>query len=147
MTVKFSIERSKKEDAPGIIKLVNDESKRSGAVLRISEHDVSKWRKSGFSIVAKAQGGQIIGHLSAYIWPESKWIEFRSSVVKPQYRGNGINSSLTKKMMELVSKKYKNSTLVAFTNKAGAGQGTLLSVGFTEADYNTLPEELFSIGP
>jgi hypothetical protein len=36
---------------------------------------------------------------------------------------------------------------VAFTNKAGKGKGILISLGFSEAQYEELPKELFTIGP
>lgn len=146
-SAKFHIERSKRIDIPKIVRLVNDESRRSGAVLLINSSQVNGWIRNGFSLIAKAKSGEVAGHLSAYVWPGSGWIEIRSSVVKPGFRGRGISTALTRKMLRIIRNKYGKRTLVAFTNKAGIGQGILIAAGFSEADYDTLPKELFSIGP
>lgn len=145
--LKFHVELSKRIDIPKIVRLVNEESRRSGAVLLITSGEVKKWIGKGMSFVAKTEDNKIAGHLSGYVWPKSEWIEIRSVVVRPELRGNGISSKLTRKMLGLIKRKFGKRTLVAFTNKAGTGQGVFIAAGFTEANYDTLPRELFSIGP
>jgi N-acetylglutamate synthase-like GNAT family acetyltransferase len=143
----FHVRKAKDGDTTEIINLINGESERSGAVLKVNVANVSGWIENGLSLIAKAEGGEIVGHLSAYIWAESGWIELRSSVVKPEFRGNGISSTLTRQMLKTIARRYGKRTLVAFINRAGKANGILGTLGFSEADYDSLPKELFSIGP
>lgn len=143
---KVSIRRARSADVSRIVELVNGESERSGALLKITNATVENWLKNGLSLVAKSQDG-IIGHIACHEWPKSAWIELRSSVVAIEYRGNGISSMLNKQLLREISKKFGKRTLVAFTNKAGSGKGILVGAGFVNAEYENLPRELFTIGP
>ncbi len=144
---KFKITPSKEGDVSQIMDLVNGESGRSGALLKITEDDVKGWIHDGFSYVARYKKGEIVGHLSAHLWPKSQWVELRSSIVKPEFRGLGISSSLCSRIIKAINRKYGKKVLVAFTNQAGRGKGILVAMGFHEAEYDELPKELFTIGP
>lgn len=143
---KVSIRKARKAEIPQIVKLVNGESERSGALLKITDATAENWLKNGLSLVAKSQDG-IVGHIACHEWPQSKWIELRSSVVLAEYRGNGISSRLNRRMLREINKKFGRRTLVAFTNRAGSGKGILVAAGFASAEYEDLPKELFTIGP
>lgn len=143
----YTIAAAQRDDIPEIVALINTESELSGAVLKVSEGQVADWIRNGMSMVAKLPDGSVIGHLSAHRWPKSGWVELRSSVVMPEYRGFGVSSAVNASMLKRIAEKYGKTTLVAFTNKAGTGKGILAAAGFRDADYDTLPKELFSIGP
>lgn len=145
-SVTFSISESSEEDADAIAELINSESARTGAVLSVTKAEVSAWIRNGLSIVTKSNSG-IIGHLSANLWPESGWIELRSSIVKPEFRGQGVASRMAGRMIDHIKDKFGSSMLVTFNNKAGAGKGILRSIGFEETEYGKIPKELFTIGP
>lgn len=143
----FEVSRSRKADIPSIVKIIGDEHERSGAVIKVDRENVGAWIRSGISLVAKTNDGKIIGHMAANQWPESKYVELRSSVVLPEFRGNGVSTALTASIMSMIRKKYGIQTMVAFLNKAGNGMGILKAIGFREAEYGSLPAELFTIGP
>jgi N-acetylglutamate synthase-like GNAT family acetyltransferase len=148
--LKFTVRYSKRGDINEILKLVNDEAERTGALLPIRSNTLETWISKGLSLVAEAkeQGrSTIIGHGAAHIWPKSGWIEFRSLIVKPEFRGNGISTKVSGKLFNILKAKYPGATMVAFTNKAGNGRGIFKALGFSEAKYEDLPSELFTIGP
>lgn len=148
--LKYRIRYAKKGDMEQILKLVNDESSRTGALLQLQSSTLEGWISKKMSLVVETkENGEsvIIGHEAANVWPKSGWIELRSSIVRPEYRGIGISGRLATKLVTLVKKRYPNATIIAFTNKAGSGKGIILSLGFGEAQYNDLPSELFTIGP
>ncbi len=135
------------KDVSKIIDIINKEAKLSGAVLPVNETEVTSWIKNGLSFVVKTTAGEIIGHHSAYIWPESKWIELRAAIVAPEYRGNGINKELKKSVMDAILKKYPNATIVSVKNKASNGRTLLEELGFKKIPQSEAPKELFEIGP
>jgi len=145
-TLRFEIVKSAKGDIPSIVEIINEEAARSGAVLTVDSQKVKRWIDSGISLLAKSDG-KIIGHMAANRWPISGMVELRSSVVRPEYRGKGVSSTLTKGVIAQIGKKYGKPSLVAFINKAGNGRGILEALGFRETDYESVPRELFSIGP
>ena len=146
MADSFSISRAKQLDISSIVELVNSEAHRSGAVLEVDAEKIGEWVRSGISLVAKDAQGIVIGHEAAYKWPQSGWVELRSLVVSVAWRGNGISSALTKGLIEEIREKFGAPVVVAFTNKAGTGHGTLESVGMAEIRYEDVPKELFTIG-
>lgn len=143
---EFTITKATLKDVEAIVALVNAESVRSGAVLMVDNAKIREWIGHGICLAAKS-GGRVVGHLAAHAWPGCGWIELRSSVVDPDFRGIGISSALTTRMMAEIRERYGSPTVVAFTNKAGTGHGILEAAGMREAEYESLPAELFSIGP
>ncbi len=144
---EFSVSMATMADADAIVALVNAESERSGAVLTIDTAKIAEWIKHGICLVARTPDGKVVGHLAAHRWSGCGWVELRSSVVDPEFRGRGISSALTSMIISEIKARYGSPTIVAFTNKAGTGHGILEAVGMDEAEYDSLPEELFSIGP
>ncbi len=142
----FKIKKSTSDDAAAIVSLVNQESERSGAVLRISKDEAIKWIANGTSLVAKDVYGCIVGHISANVWPASGYIELRSFVVNPSFRKKGIGIRLVINMLKSIKKRYGDRQIISFTNKFGSGKRILTANGFKPFDYEKVPKELFSIG-
>lgn len=143
---QITIEKPTEGDIPAIIGMVSAEAKSTGALLPVSSDTLRGWISSGLSYVAK-HSGTVVGHEAAHIWPKSGWIELRSAVVKPEYRGMGIGSRMSAALLEDLRKEHCRSTVVAFTNMAGKGKGILKAHGFREIGREGVPEELFTIGP
>ena len=100
-----------------------------------------------YSVVAKTESGEIVGHNSASIWPVSGWVELRAAVVIPEYRGNGINGGLKSAIVDAIKAQYPSATIVALKNKSSSGRHALLDYGFRQILKSEAPKELFAIGP
>jgi N-acetylglutamate synthase-like GNAT family acetyltransferase len=145
--VKVHLSASTEKDAAKITGIINEESKRSGAVLHVFEDEVKGWIKEGLSFVAKTDSGEIVGHHAASVWSGSGWVELRAAVVIPEYRGNGINKHLKEAIMDAITEKYPNATIVSVKNKSSNGRQVLGELGFKQIDPSEAPNELFGIGP
>lgn len=141
---QITIELTRKEEIPDVLLLVKS---APDALLNVDEHDVEAWIDQGYSFVAKTIDGQIIGHQAAMIWPKSGWIEVRAAVVKPEYRGIGINTEMKKIMVEKLKSDKLGVTIVGFTEAASKSRGILQRMGFTEIPLEQTPDEFFSVCP
>ncbi|MDE1860972.1 MAG: hypothetical protein KGH72_04635 [Candidatus Micrarchaeota archaeon] len=147
---KYSVRHAKEEDKGQIIRLVDDEARATGALLPLTEEVLGEWISAGLSLVAETVvdgKNLIVAHEAANVWPKCGWIEFRSSIVKPEFRGNGISTKLSKTLFNIVKDRYPGVTMIAFVNHAGNGKGILQALGFSEANYADIPAEILSIGP
>lgn len=144
---KVCISPSTEKDIPKIMEIINDEAKRSGAVLHVFEDEVKGWIKEGLSFVAKTHSGEIIGHHAAFAWPESGWVELRAAVVLPEYRGNGVNGKLKDAIIDAILEKNPEATIVSVKNKSSSGRHILGEIGFKQIGQSDAPQELFGIGP
>ena len=143
--MKVSIRFAKPSQAGKIAKLINRESKKSGAVMEVTEDEVKRWIKNRNSVVAM-HGGVVIGHEALNVWPECGWVELRSAVVKAEFRGKGIGYMLAKKLISRHMKKNRTITFISIKRDAGKGAGILSALGFEEVSMDEIPGELFSVG-
>lgn len=141
---QISIEPTKKEDIPAVLELVKSSP---DALLTVDEPEVEAWVDQGHSFVAKTIDGQVIGHQAAMIWPQSGWVEVRAAVVKPEYRGMGINTEMKKMIVKKLKSDKLEITIVGFTEAASKSRGILQKMGFTEIPLEQTPDEFFSICP
>lgn len=149
--LKVSVVPALASEAKSITNLINDECKRSGAVLHVSENDVKSWIDNGLCFVAKNEKGQIIGHQAASKWPESGWVELRAAVVLQEYRGNGLNTKLKDAIIDAINTTYPEATIVSLKNGESRGHNELAQRGFEKIDSSAIPpailKELLKIGP
>ncbi|MDE1860953.1 MAG: hypothetical protein KGH72_04530 [Candidatus Micrarchaeota archaeon] len=143
--VKFNVAAATHDDITSILRMVNDVTRQSGALLPVTEAEVKGWIAENLSFVAKTPDGKVIGHNSAFVWPESGWAELRAGVVLPDYRGNGVNMEIKVPLVESMARKGAK-TVVGLKNKASNGHGILEALGFEEARPADVPRELFNIG-
>ncbi len=147
---KFSVVAAEMSEAKKVTNLINDEFKRSGAVLHVTEDDVKSWINHGMCFVAKNEKGDIIGHQAASKWPESGWVELRAAVVLPEYRGNGLNSKLKDAIIDAINTSDPKATIVSLKNGVSQGHNELTQRGFEKIEFSDIPEavknELLSIG-
>ncbi len=132
------------KDISSIVRLVNNENKRSNAVLRISAGDVQRWIENGLSLVA-VQEGRIVAHEALDIWPLSGWAELRSAVVLERFRGKGLGYAITVRLIEVYLKRKPDALFIALKNRNERGIGILKSLGFADIDIRSVPGELFTI--
>lgn len=149
--LKFSVVAAEMSEAKKVTNLINDEFKRSGAVLHVMEDDVKSWISQGMCFVAKNEKGDIIGHQAASKWQESGWVELRAAVVLPEYRGNGLNSKLKDAIIKAINTSDSNATIVSLKNAESGGHSELAKHGFQKIGYSDVPasilSELLRIGP
>ena len=149
--LKFNVVPASKSDAKEITHLINDEWKRSGAVLHVSEDDVKSWIDHGLCFVAKNESGAIVGHQAASKWPESGWVELRAAVVLSEYRGNGLNTKLKDAIITAINTTYPEATIVSLKNGESRGHNELTQRGFEKVESSQIPpailKELLKIGP
>ncbi|MCL5675279.1 MAG: hypothetical protein M1611_01560 [Candidatus Marsarchaeota archaeon] len=152
----YAVTAAHKKDLAGILRLVNGEAEKSGAVLGVTKREVKAWirgrklfgiKNRGLSFVAKTPDGTVIGHQAMHVWPESGWWEHRAVVTAEAYRSNGVNASITAALMAKVAEKDPDSTIVSLKNSASNGRRILDQLGFTRVDdHSKIPSEIFSIG-
>ena len=148
---KLSVVPALTADAKLITNLINDEWKRSGAVLHVSEEEIKTWINHGLCFVAKNENGEIVGHQAAAKWPESGWVELRAAVVLPEYRGNGLNTKLKDAIITAINTAYPEATIVSLKNGESHGHNELTQRGFEKIESSQIPaailKELLKIGP
>jgi N-acetylglutamate synthase-like GNAT family acetyltransferase len=129
-----------------VVRLINKEAARSGAVLKVGDGEVSQWSKDGLSMVV-LNGGKVIGHQAMYIWPESKWAEFRAAVVEPEFRGHNINFHVKQAFLDMCIEKHPQiEAFVGLKNGESRGWGIFEALGFKRIPTEQVPGELFEIG-
>lgn len=143
---KVTIGNAAYPDLPEILSLINREAASTGALLQVSKEELHKWIKSGLSVVARANG-EVVAHEAAYIWPQSGWAELRAAIVKPEFRGRGIGSIISKRLIKRLKRHKKAITIVAFGNVNSKNKAWLKCLGFYKIKYEDTPRELFTIGP
>lgn len=141
---QFSIGLARQEDIPNIIDLVKSVPE---ALIQVDEKIVGEWINKGYSLVAKSYDGRVIGHQGAGFWPKSGWIELRSAIVNPEYRGMGINTKMKKMLMGKIISEYPRATIVGFLEKASMSGGIFEKLGFKQISLDETPDEFFSICP
>lgn len=141
---QINIELTKKEYIPAVLELIGSSP---DALLSVDEHEIEGWIDQGYSFVAKTIDGRIIGHQSAVVWPQSGWVEVRAAVVKPEYRGWGINTEMKKMIVNMIKSDKPGVTIAGFTEAASKSRGILQRMGFTEIPLEQTPDEFFSICP
>ena len=141
---QIAIELTKREEVPAVLELI---ASSPDALLSVNEHEVEVWINQGYSFVAKTIDGQIIGHQSAVVWPQSGWVEVRAAVVKPEHRGRGINTEMKKMIVKKLKSDKPEVTIVGFTEAASKSRGILQKMGFKEIPLQETPDEFFSICP
>ncbi len=149
--LKVSVVPASHADVKKITSLINDEWKRSGAVLHVSEDDIKSWIDHGLCFVAKNESGDIVAHQAASKWQESGWVELRAAVVLPQYRGNGLNTKLKDAIIAAINTTYPEATIVSLKNGESRGHNELTQRGFEKIESSQIPpailKELLKIGP
>lgn len=141
---QFIIEPTKKGEIPAVLALIKS---APDALLDVSEKEVESWIDQGHSIVAKTESGDIVGHQGAEIWKQSGWVEVRAAFVKPEHRGQGVNTQMKKIMIEKIKSGKPNATIFAFTEKASKSRGILQNLDFQEISLEQTPEECFLVCP
>ncbi len=141
----FVIESAKLSDVPQIVKMVNNEAKLSGAVIKVTPSEVTGWVESNLSFVAK-MGTEIVGHTAGYVWPGSGLAEHRAVVVLPEYRGNGINASLTAVFMQTLIESNPSITIISLKNANAheSAKSGIIKSGFRPISVDELPDEIFN---
>lgn len=141
------LRQSKIQDLNAIMRLVNNEANKKGALLTVTDEEVTGWIQSGLSLVATFNK-QIIGHQAISIWPESKWAELRATVVDQSHNGKNISFELNLWLMEICKAQHEEvPVFVVMKNKASNGNKVFESLGFSPVlDHGQVPSELFSIG-
>ncbi len=142
--VEISFIFAQKKDVHKIVRLINCENKRSGAVMKVTPGGVMKWIESRHSVIGMCNG-RIVAHEAMNVWPRSGWVELRSLVVSEGFRGQGIGYSLTKMLIDSYRKKKRKGVFVALKNRTEKGNGILVDLGFREIDIYSVPMELFTI--
>lgn len=123
-----------------IVELINEESRRSGAVGRVSHDTVADWIKNGVSAIA-VHKGRIIGHRASHFISEIEWAEQRAAVIKPEFRRKGIGYRLAVRSIDACIEKYPGvTTFLSIVLENGSGLGILRELGFVEIDPSCLPE-------
>lgn len=142
--LKVSLAFARPRHVPEIVRLINEESESSGALMRVTHGIVKKWIEDGLSVIA-LNDGKIIAHEALNVWPRSGWTELRSLVVKEGFRGQGIGYRLTRMLIDSYQKRKRRGIFVALKNRTEKGNGILRDLGFKEIDIYTVPMELFTI--
>lgn len=142
--MEISIKFANLGNLKDIVKLINEENERSGAVMKVTPIIVRKWIRNRHCAIAISEG-RVIGHEALNVWPRSGWAELRSAVVEGGFRGQGIGYRLTKMLIDAYKKENANAVLVSLKNKTEKGNGILKGLGFREIDIHTVPMELFTI--
>lgn len=143
---EVSMRTARAQDMGGILRLVNAEHERSGAVLRITEEELKRWIDRRLSVVALA-GDKIVGHQALDIWPGSRWAELRSEVVLPEHRGLNISRALKGIVIgRCVMEHPYVPAVVSLKNGMSNGTTMLFALGFKPMESREVPNELFSIG-
>lgn len=140
----FVIVPTQREDIPDVLSLIQSVP---DALVSVKEIEIESWIDKGFSLVAKDKKGSIIGHQSAYVWPESGWVEVRSAIVKPEFRGRGINTEMKKMMIARIRNQNPDAVIIGFTEAASKSRGILQKLGFVDYSLADMPEEFFTICP
>jgi len=144
MKKEVAIREATSEDVQDILNLI---ALSPDALLSVTIAELQSWIDQGMSLVAISDEGEIIGHQAASQWPESHWVEMRAAVVKPEFRGQGINTLMKRKMTEIIASLIGNSTLVGFTEAASKSRGILQKQGYGEIALPDTPDEFFSVCP
>jgi N-acetylglutamate synthase-like GNAT family acetyltransferase len=144
--MRFKI--SDQTDINGIMKFINKEYERSGAVLPVSRDDVAGWVNSGNSIIAVNGDGVVKAHQAVSLWPISGVFEFRSAVVAPESRRQGINYWMKRLIIEELVHRSEDSIIqiISLKNGKSGGSGTLRALGFKVIQEHEIPKEMLSIG-
>ncbi len=129
-------------DAPAILDLVNRESRRSGAVLKVSNQQVSQWIRNGSSFVAIDSAiPAVVAHMAVVKWPGC--YEMRSVVVDGAYRGMGIYTSMSDAVISSIFDTDPHATVVMIKNENSGGADLIKKQGFVEVPLkNVLEMEL-----
>ena len=140
----FVIVPAKLSDVPQIVKMVNNEAELSGAVIKVTPSEVTGWVENNLSFVAKV-GTEIVGHTAGYIWPGCGLVEHRAVVVLPEYRGNGINASLTAVFMQSLIESNSSITIISLKNASAheSAKKGIVKSGFKPISVDELPDEIF----
>ncbi len=144
--LKVSFRKTAKEHVDAVVRLINEQHTKTGSVLLVHEHEVEEWARKGHSMIA-INNGEVVGHQAVYVWPESQWVEFRSAVVKEEFRGQNINYKLKSAfILEFLENKPEIGTFVAVKNSSSNGMKILELLGFSQIKASEAPRELFTIG-
>ena len=135
-------------DINRIVEFINEEYKRSGAVLPVSRDDVAGWVDRNNSIIAVNGDGVVKAHQAVSLWPISGVFEFRSAVVAPRNRNQGINYWMKRLIIEELVHRSEDSIIqiISLKNKKSGGSGTLKALGFKVIPEHEIPKEMLSIG-
>ena len=146
------VRRSVPGDIPAIQSLLRTEPK---AVLEVDAKTLETWIGLGMSLVAveRTNGAErIVGHQGASIWPEEAvgikgLVEFRSAVIHPDHRGNGLNMQMKGMLLDMLAEEHPELTrVVVLKNSVSNGTNILFELGFAQADPRTLPKAMLDLG-
>lgn len=140
----YSIGLTQESDVQSVVELIQSCPE---ALLPVAAEQVSEWVSQGHSLVAKIDSGEVIGHQAVAIWPQSGWYEVRSAIVKPEFRGKGVNTKMKIAMINQVRKVDPLATIVGVTETASQSRGILQKLGFQEIPLNELNSEFFTVCP
>lgn len=137
-----------RSDIAQVVRFINDEYARSGAVLPVSRDDVAGWVNEGNSIIALNGKGEIKAHQAVSLWPITEIFEFRSAVVAPENRKQGINYWMKRLMIEEIVQRSEKDVvrIISLKNGKSGGSGTLKALGFGIIPKHEIPKEMLSIG-
>lgn len=131
--------RADPKDVEKIVEIVNAESERSGALLKVTEAQVGEWVRNGLSFVAVDEStGRISAHMAVKEWP--KCHEIRSVVVHPEYQGMGIYATMTMAIVESIFSSNVDTSIVEIKNEKSQGLGFLARLGFTDVPLSRATE-------
>ncbi len=145
MTDSLTLRMAEKRDIPEIVNLINGEGCRTGAVLQVNSQEIEGWVSERRSAVAIDVSGNIVAHQGAFRWPGCGMFELRSAVVEPKLRGNGINFSMKKLVIDEIAKGQNTATFIALKNSASGGTGILFALGFEKMPDSEIPDEVLDL--
>ncbi len=116
-------------DLDSVVSLINRESKKSGALLKVDKQQVGRWMVHRNSFIAVDNGtAQVVAHMAVVQWPGC--FEVRSIVVREDHRGKGIYGIMSDAIIEAIFAVNPETLVVEIKNGNSNGRGLLEQQGF-----------------
>lgn len=141
----ITLRMAERQDVPKIVELINEEGTRTGAVLSVNSREVEGWISKHSSAVAVDMSGRIVAHQGVFRWPGCGMFELRAAVVKPEFRGNGINFLMKELVINKITERQNPATFISLKNGASNGAGILFALGFEKMPDSEIPKEVLDL--
>eukprot|EP01102_Stenamoeba_stenopodia_P012200 TRINITY_DN3820_c0_g1_i1.p1 TRINITY_DN3820_c0_g1~~TRINITY_DN3820_c0_g1_i1.p1 ORF type:complete len:200 (-),score=35.86 TRINITY_DN3820_c0_g1_i1:51-593(-) len=129
------IEFAKEADLDQILELVNHEN----LLLPVSRDTIQDWIVSNCSLIARdAKTNRVVAHQAISLC--NRVARFRSAVVAPGYRRQGINTHMKKLLIDYFRVQLPGVAFVAVTHRDSHSIEILKKLGFKEAAMKEIPE-------
>ncbi len=132
------------EDVPEVINMVNS---KPDALVPVKEDQILSWIDKGHSLVGKTKSGLLVAHQALTVWKESGYLEGRSAIVKPAFRGMGIGTLMKHAIDALAEVKYSGQPIISFTEAGSEIRGIVQKMGYKEIPLVEAHPEFFAICP